>query len=164
MLQFLMKNRRATCVVIIDDITRLARSIIVHHKLRAAIAATGARLECPSFEFGESSDDILVENLLASVSQHQRQKNGEQVRNRMRGRLLNGYWCFAKPPGYEYTRVAGQKVLVPREPVASITTEALEGFASGRFQTKAEVQRFLENSPGFPKLPNGTVKGDRVTD
>lgn len=164
MIKFLVKNRRATCVVIIDDITRLARGIIVHHKLRAAISATGARLECPSFEFGESSDDILVENLLASVSQHQRQKNGEQVKNRMRGRLLNGYWCFTKRPGYEYARVAGQKILVPREPVASIVTEALEGFASGRFQTRAEVQRFLENSPGYPKQRDGTVKIDRVTE
>lgn len=165
MLKFLVKNRGATCVVIIDDITRLARSVIVHHKVRAAIAATGARLECPSIEFGDGPDDILVENLLASVSQHQRQKNGEQVRNRMRGRLLNGYWCFSsKPPAFAFSRTAGQNILVPREPVASIVTEALEGFASGRFQTQAEVQRFLQDSPGFPKKKDGTVKADRVTE
>ncbi|MDP9811391.1 DNA invertase Pin-like site-specific DNA recombinase [Rhizobium tibeticum] len=165
MLKFLRKNCSSTCIVIIDDITRLARDITVHHKLRAAIAATGARLECPSFEFGDSSDDILVENLLASVSQHQRQKNGEQVRNRMRGRLLNGYWCFScKPPAYEFARVAGQNTLLRREPIASIVTEALEGFASGRLQTKAEVQRILQDSPRFPKLPDGTVKFDRATE
>ncbi len=165
MLRFLLKNRGATCIVIIDDITRLARSVIVHHKLRAAIAATGARLECPSHEFGDGPDDILVENLLASVSQHQRQKNGEQVRNRMRGRLLNGYWCFSsKPPAYAFARIAGQNVLVPQPPVASIVTEALEGFASGRFQTQAEVQRFLQDCPGFPRRRDGSVKFDRVTE
>ncbi len=165
MLKFLIKNRSSICIVIIDDITRLARDITVHHTLRAAIAATGARLECPSFEFGDSSDDILVENLLASVSQHQRQKNGEQVRNRMRGRLLNGYWCFSsKPPAFEFAKIAGQNTLVPREPIASIVTEALEGFDSGRFQTQAEVQRFLQESPGYPKRPDGTVKFDRVTE
>ncbi|WP_082239345.1 recombinase family protein [Rhizobium leguminosarum] len=164
MVKFLVKNRSSACVVIIDDINRLARDVHVHHKVRAAIAATGARLECPSFEFGDSSDDILVENLLASVSQHQRQKNGEQVYNRMRGRLLNGYWCFASPPAFQYERVAGQKILVPREPIASIVTEALEGFANGRFETQAEVQRFLQDSPGFPKMRNGTVKIDRVTE
>ena len=165
MLRFIVQNRGATCIVIIDDITRLARGVIVHHKLRAKIAATGARLECPSHEFGDGPDDILVENLLASVSQHQRQKNGEQVRNRMRGRLLNGYWCFSsKPPAYAFARIAGQNILVPQEPVASIATEALEGFANGRFQTQAEVQRFLQDSPGFPKQRDGSVKFDRVTE
>lgn len=165
MLKFLMKSRGANCIVIIDDITRLARSVIVHHKLRMAIGSTGARLECPSFEFGDTSDDILVENLLASVSQHQRQKNGEQVVNRMRGRLLNGYWCFSsKPPAYKFAKIEGQNILVRQEPVALIVTEALEGFATGRFQTQAEVQRFLEASPGFPKQKDGSVKFDRVTE
>ncbi len=164
MVKFLMKNRGSACIVIIDDLSRLARGIDVHHRLRTAIATAGARLECPSFEFGDSSDDILVENLLASVSQHQRQKNGEQVYNRMRGRLLNGYWCFASPPSFEFAKIAGQNTLVRREPIASIVTEALEGFATGRFQIPAEVQRFLQNSPGFPKLKDGTVKFDRVTE
>ncbi|RWK29822.1 recombinase family protein, partial [Mesorhizobium sp.] len=162
MLAFLKKNRAHTCVVIIDDITRLARGVTVHHKLRAAIAATGARLECPSFEFGESSDEQLVENLLASVSQHHRQKNGEQVYNRMRGRLLNGYWCFHAPPGYTHARVSGQTILVKKEPVASIVEEALEGYANGRLQSQAEVQRFLEACPDFPRY-SGRVKFDRVT-
>ncbi|NQW11216.1 MAG: recombinase family protein [Alphaproteobacteria bacterium] len=71
-------------VVIIDDISRLARDIKAHLDLRTAIAGAGGRLESPSIEFGEDSDSILVENLLASVSQHQRQKNTEQVYNRQR--------------------------------------------------------------------------------
>ncbi len=163
MLSFLKKNRSKTCIVIIDDLTRLARDVTVHHKLRQAIAAAGARLECPSFEFGESSDEVLVENLLASVSQHQRQKNGEQVKNRMRGRLLNGYWCLPAPIGYTHARVSGQTILVQIDPIAFIVKEALEGFDSGRFQSQAEIQRFLENSPDFPRSPGGGVKFDRVT-
>ena len=54
------------------------------------IANAGGFLESPSIEFGEDPDSILVENLLASVSQHQRQKNGEQTKNRMRSRILYG--------------------------------------------------------------------------
>ena len=73
MLDYLRVNRkRASYVVIIDDISRLARSIQAHLELRSAIASVGARLESPSIEFGEDSDAILVENLLASVSQHAR--------------------------------------------------------------------------------------------
>lgn len=78
MLAYLESNRRrANYIVIIDDISRLARGIQAHLELRSAIASVGARLESPSVEFGEDSDSILVENLLASVSQHQRQKGAE---------------------------------------------------------------------------------------
>ncbi|MEN7538825.1 hypothetical protein ABDJ38_16775, partial [Aurantiacibacter sp. DGU5] len=94
----------------------------------------------------------LNENLLASVSQHQRQKNGEQTLNRMRARALNGYWVFQTPIGYRYERVTGQgKVLQLVEPVASIVRAALEGFANKRFGIKAEVKRFLEAQPDFPR-------------
>lgn len=94
MLSYLQKNKRKSHVVIIDDISRLARGLEAHLQLRAAISKAGAILESPSIEFGEDSDSILVENLLASVSQHQRQKNSEQTKNRMRARVQNGYWVF----------------------------------------------------------------------
>jgi len=45
------------------------------------------------------------------------------------------------------------------EPNASIVQEALEGYASGRFESQAEIKRFLESQPLFPKdLPNGQVR------
>ena len=151
MLGFLRRKRSQTHVVIIDDISRLARSIEAHLQLRSAISKVGAVLESPSVEFGEDSDSILVENLLASVSQHQRQKNGEQTKNRMRGRVMNGYWVFQAPIGYRYERVQGHgKLLVRDEPYASIIAEAIEGFATGRFQTQVEVKRFLEAHPHYP--------------
>ena len=74
MLAYLRKRRKIGTVVIIDDISRLARGIEAHLQLRAAISTAGGTLESPSIEFGEDSDSVLVENLLASVSQHQRQK------------------------------------------------------------------------------------------
>ncbi len=48
-------------------------------------------------------------------------------------------------------------VLVRDEPVASIIQEAFEGMASGRFQSQAEVARFFQSQPDFPKPPNGKV-------
>lgn len=151
MLAFLRKQRVSEgIVVIIDDISRLARGLQAHIELRSAIGQAGGKLESPSIEFGEDSDSILVENLLASVSQHQRQKNAEQVKNRMRARFLNGYWVFCCPVGYRYERVAGHgKMLVPDEPKASIIREALEGFAAGRFASQTEVKRFLEQQGVF---------------
>lgn len=165
MLKHLSKHRSNPRVALIDDISQLARGLDAHLQLRGAIAKAGATLESPSIEFGEDSDSILVENLLASVSQHQRQKNSEQTLNRMKSRLTNGYWVFQAPVGYRYQRTSGQgKILVRDEPLASIVQEALEGYATGRFQLQVEVKRFLESFPEFPRDNNGEVRNQRVTD
>ena len=165
MLAFIRSKRKASPVVVIDDISRLARGLEAHLQLRAAIGNAGGTLENPSIEFGEDSDSLLVENLLASVSQHQRQKNGEQTKNRMRARALNGYWVFQAPTGYRYERQRGcGNVLVRDEPLASIIAEALEGFASERFGTQVEVKRFLEDYPEFPRQRSGDIPNQRVTE
>ena len=158
MLGFLEENRSESCVVIIDDISRLARDIKAHLDLRSAISDAGGKLESPSIEFGEDSDSILIENLLASVSQHQRQKNAEQVKNRMKARVQNGYWLFSPVLGYKFDTVQGHgKMLVRDEPTASIIQEALEGFASGRFESCAEIQRFLNRHPVIRRAKSGEV-------
>ena len=166
MLAFIRKLKADTCVVLIDDINRLARDVMTHWELREIILKAGGRLESPSIEFKQDADSRMVENVLAGAAQHQREKNAEQTYNRMRARLMNGYWAFAKPRGYHYekTRDTG-KVLVRDEPLASVIQEALEGFASGRFETQVEVKRFLESRPEVPKDGrDGTVHNQRVAD
>ena len=141
----------------------MARDIESHWALRRTLEEMGGKLESPSVTFGEDSDSILVENLLASVSQHQRQKNGEQTKNRMRARVMNGYWVSHAPVGFKYEKVKGHgKLLVRDEPLASIVQEALEGYASGRFETQAEVKRFLESQPDFPRTKYGHVTNETV--
>ncbi len=165
MLGFLRQSDKDQYFVLIDDISRLARGLEAHIQLRTAISAAGGKLESPSIEFGDDSDSVLVEHLLASVSQHQRQKNAEQTLNRMKARAMNGYWVFNPPMGYKYAKVNGHsgQVLVRDEPVASVVTEALEGFASGRFATQAEVKRFLDHAVCYPKDNSGEVRFQRVT-
>ena len=144
MLAHLKKHRSRGTVVIIDDVSRLARGLEAHLELRASIANAGGILESPSIEFGDDPDSRLVEHLLASVSQHQRQKNGEQTKNRMRARVMNGYWPFKCPVGYRFERVSGRgRMLRRHEPVASVIEEALDGFSTGRFKLQADVVRFL---------------------
>ncbi|GJL49739.1 MAG: resolvase [Nitrospirales bacterium] len=166
MLTFLKRQKKQEYFVIIDDISRLARGIDAHIQLRTSIGAAGGTLVSPSIEFGEDSDSILVENLLASVSQHQRQKNAEQTKNRMQARVRNGYWPFSPVVGYRYDSVPGHvgRMLVPDEPVASVVKEALESYASGRFDSQSEVKRFLERSAHFPKNKDGEVVYQRVDD
>ncbi len=165
MLKLLKKHRGEGWVVIIDDITRFARDIRGHWDLRDLLREAGGKLESPSIEFGDDADSILHENLMASVSQHQRQKNAEQTRNRMRARAMNGYWVSKAPIGYRMERKPGHgKMLVRDEPYASIVIAALEGYASGRFETIVEVKRFLEAQPAWPKDHGGEVHQERVNE
>lgn len=152
MLRFLNQNRRSSYVVIIDDITRLARDIDAHRALRKAIISAGGILKSPNMDFGDDPEKELVENISASVSHHARRANARQTKNRMRARVMSGYWCFPPPVGYEFRRVQGHgKLMVPVEPYASILREAMEGYATGRFDSLAEVMRFLASRPEWPQ-------------
>lgn len=165
LLEYVRKHRKETVRVIIDDISRLARGLDAHLKLRTAISQAGGVLESPSIEFGEDSDSQLIEHLLASVSQHARVKNAEQTRNRMEARIRSGYWPFHACIGFKFQKMEGHgNVLTRDEPIASIIQEGLEGFASGRFQTQAEVKRFFESFPAFPRDGRGLVRGQLVKD
>ncbi|MBN9888439.1 recombinase family protein [Pelagibaca abyssi] len=72
-----------------------------------------------------------------------------------------GYWVHRA--AYRTQKGHG-KILVRDEPLASIVQEAFEGYASGRFQTQAEIKRFFEGFPAFPRDQKGTVTQQRVTD
>lgn len=146
MLDFLSTQARKTeCVVLIDDIKRLARDLMGHFTLRKAIQSRGAALESPSHKFGDEPEEIFVESIMAATAELERNQNKRQVRHRMQARLEAGYWPFYPPPGYTFAKVAGHgKLLVPKEPEASTIRKALEGFASGRFPTQVHVQRFLQ--------------------
>ncbi|WP_117316093.1 recombinase family protein [Chromatocurvus halotolerans] len=166
MLALLRRQRSSDICVIIDDITRLARGLSVHLELREALRGFGATLLSPSMEFKDDPDSMFVEHVLASVSEHHSGKNRDQTISRMRGRMLNGHWPFNPPVGYTWAKLPEHgKTYVRDEPVASILQEALEGFANGRFETQAEVRRFLEAQPAFPKnRKTGKLTNQRVKD
>ena len=155
-------------VVVIDDISRLARDVRVFFELRDAIHITGALLESPTMKFKNSrdADGNFYEGIQALGAQHYREKVAETTKNRCWARMMNGYWVFHAPIGYKYVRSKTEGGLLVRDdPVASIIKEALEGYASGRFAIQAEVQRFLESQPGFTRRkPNGTIRAQVVSD
>lgn len=165
LLKFLKTNRNKGYITIIDALDRFARDLRGHWDLRDLLREAGGLIECPTFEFGEDADAIFRENIVASSSQYQRQKNAEQTTKRMRGRAMNGYWVTRAPIGYRYECVDGHgKLLIRDEPLASIIAEALEGFASGRFETVTEVKRFLEAQAAYPRNSNNEVHIERVNE
>ena len=157
-----LRRHRGT-ILIVDHANRLGRDLLGYLLLRADIENLGGILQSPVMEFRQDSSSQLVENVVASVSQYQRQHNAEQTKNRMHARALNGFWGFQAPVGYRYEKTGRGKLLVRDEPVASIVREALEGYASGRFETQAEVMHFLQQHPLFPKDARGIVRHQRVT-
>ncbi|MCB1381104.1 MAG: recombinase family protein, partial [Alphaproteobacteria bacterium] len=164
MLTFLAEHRGDGVVVIIDDISRFARDVRGHWDLRDLLREAGGKLMSPRMEFNDDADSRMVENMMATFAQHQREKNAEQTKNRMRARVMNGFWVFQAPVGYKYQGVRGQgRVLIKDEPVASIVRDALEGYANGRFENQAEVMRFLQDNPLFPKDGSGIVRNQRVS-
>ncbi len=144
-------------MVIFDDLKRLARDRDFHFKLRQALAMRGAKVECLNFRFEDTPENEFIEAIFAAQGQLERQQGARQTKQKMRARVDKGYYVFGEPPlGYVYAKMDdGGKMLVPSEPNASIVKEALEGFASGRFQTTNEVQRFFVSHPSTITRKNG---------
>ena len=111
--------------------------------------------------FGEDDDDDIEEaDTTARIAAY-----AEQVKNRMRARMMSGYWIMKAPRGYKMQKRPGHgKVMVRDEPVASIIQEGLEGFALDRFSSPVELQAFFEYQPDFPRDRKGRVHIQRVLD
>lgn len=165
LLAYLDARPQDNYVVIFDDLKRYARDTEFHLKLRRIMAARGATRECLNFQFENTPEGKFIETMLAAQGELEREQNGRQVVQKMKARLEQGFWCFQAPIGYRYQRSKfGGKELVRDEPAASLIQEALEGFASGRFQTQVELKRFLESQPLYPKSPGGVVHQSRVVE
>lgn len=130
----MIKRPKNTTIVLIDDTTRLARSPRAHLKIRDDIAAVALRLESPTKVYRDDPEEDVEEMIEAVFSGYHRRQNAIQTRNRMRSRFLAGYWCLKPMVGYKSEKVEGHgKMLVRDEPAATVVAEALEGYASGRF-------------------------------
>ncbi|WP_422364695.1 recombinase family protein [Pyruvatibacter mobilis] len=151
-------------VVIFDDLKRFARDTEFHIKLRREFHKRGARIECLNFKLDDSPEGKFVETIFAAQGELEREQNRRQVIQKMKARIEKGYWVFQAPIGYRYVSGRGHgKVLARDEPVASILAEALEGYACGHLQSQAEVKRFLEERPEFPKdTPTGEIRWQRI--
>lgn len=163
LLAYLDAQSHESYVVIFDDLKRFARDTIFHWSLRHKLAEYNATVECLNFNFEDTPEGEFVETIVAAQGQLERQQNRRQTLQKMKARLEKGFAVFQAPVGYKYVKSkSGGKELVFNEPVASILRDALEGFASGRFQTKAEVAHFLNDFPDVPRGPSGVVSRSRI--
>ncbi len=163
LLSHLENHPKTRYVVLFDDLKRLARDTMFHLQLRHIMASFGAEMVCPNYKFGNTPEDEFVETLFAAQGQLERKQIGRQTKQKTKARLEAGYYAFIAPVGYYYEKSkTGGKVLLVDEAVRGVLQEAMEGFASGRFQTKQEVRYFLENAPEFPKSASGKLGNSRT--
>ena len=156
-------ERLLSCLMTLNAIHAM---LSITRPLRRAMRERGAKLECLNFVFNDTLEGEFTETIAVAASELERKQMARQNRQKTKARLEQGYSTVAVPPiGFKYklTKHEGN-VLVHDEPIASIVREALEGFASGRFASQAEVKRFLESQPEFPKdHPSGTIRNMRVS-
>ncbi|WP_226550413.1 recombinase family protein [Celeribacter naphthalenivorans] len=165
LLSFLDAQPDQKFIVIFDDLKRFARDTRFHLDLREAFRSRGATIECLNFKFEDTPEGEFIETIMAAQGALERKQNGRQVSQKMAARMRNCYWVHNAPIGYRYKTVKGHgKLLIRDEPLASIIVEAFEGYASGRFQSQAEMKRFFETFPDFPRAKNGEIRQQRVTD
>ncbi len=165
LLAHLDANPHRRYVVIFDDLKRYSRDTEFHLTLRREMLKRHAIRICLNFNFEDTPEGKFLETILAATGTLEREQNARQVSQKMKARMEQGFWVNRAPVGYKYVKSSrGGKELVFDEPLASIAREALEGFACGRFETQAEVQRFLESQPDFPKdMQGGKIRPFTVT-
>jgi site-specific DNA recombinase len=133
-------------VVVFDDLSRFARDLGVHLKLRGEFVSRGCHLKCLNFNFEDTPEGELIENVTASMNHYERQKNRRQVMQKQKARLEQGYWPFCNPIGLRFIRDKEHgKLLIPDEQLAPIFKEAIERYANGFLRTQTEVFDFIRN-------------------
>ena len=150
-------------VVIIDDISRFARDTVLHFTLKDAVIKAGCSLECVNTKLENTPSGKFIETIMSANAELERNNNKQRVISRMQARLELGYWSFDAPPGFRYIKDAIHgKLLVRDEPNATIITEAMEGYANKRFETKVDVLNFLKKHNFRHRSKTGKVYLEQV--
>ncbi len=161
LLSYIDAQQGVSYQVIFDDLKRFARDTEFHLKLRREFVRRGATIECLNFRIEDTPEGKFIETVIAAQGELEREQNRRQVVQKMKARIESGFWVFRAPVGYRYVSApsGGGKVLVPDEVLAPILRDAFEGYATGHFASQAEVQRFLERNPHYPKdKKDGTLR------
>ncbi len=166
LLEHLKDNKKQRYIVLFDDIKRLNRDPRYYLELKDTFESFGVKLECLNFKYEDDNPiNDFQGDILMAMAKLERRQMAISSNQKQRARVEAGYHGFKAPVGYVMQpHKIHTKILVPKEPEAGVIREALEGFASGRFQTKQEVRRFLEDNPMYPKGKSGKIGNNKATD
>ncbi len=146
LLDYIDSHSNKKFVVIIDDISRLARDVKVYLQLKTELTRRDVKIESPNFNFEESPEGFFIENIMAAKAQLDREQNARQVKQKMKARMELGYWCLRSPPrglSYKKDPMHGN-ILTCIQPYASIYKEVIESYDEGLCNTIEEARQLIE--------------------
>jgi site-specific DNA recombinase len=163
LLEYIDAHPHKKYVVVFDDLSRFARDVIFHIKLRAEFKKRDVILRCLNYNFDESEEGEFVELVFAGKYELDRKQNRRQVIQKQKSRLELGYWAFGSKKGYTMTRSSEHGTISISNKDGEILKEALEGFSTGRFIRKIDACRFLVEK-GFWKNQSPEKYIDKFTE
>lgn len=143
MLSYIDANPHKKFVVVFDDLSRFARDVMFHIKLRAEFKSRDVLLRCLNYNFDESEEGQFMEIIFAGQAELHRKQNRRQVIQKQKARLEAGYWAFGAKKGYNMVidRIHG-KLSIPNTNGA-ILAEGIDLFARRILVRKVDLCRFL---------------------
>lgn len=154
-----LKQQSRPVKVVMDDVSRLARDHILYSHLKTQITQSGGEICFVNMQFEDSPEGQYVETIIAATAELERKQNARRTKSRMRARAKAGFYLSRAPLGYKYVKDSKHgKILIPKNPDADYIKQALEGYASGRFETQFEVRDFINENLGTDLVYN-SVRG-----
>lgn len=143
LLSYIDSNPHKKYVVIFDDLSRFARDVTFHIKLRAEFKARDVVLRCLNYNFDDSPEGEYIELMFAGSAELHRKQNRRQVIQKMKSCLERGYWPFAGRRGYELVKdpLIGKRHIPDKDGL--LMKSALDGFATRKFLRPMDVTRYL---------------------
>lgn len=143
LLAYIDANPHREYVVIFDDLSRFARDVEFHLKLRGAFRARNVLLRCLNFNFDESPEGRFSETVIAANAELQRHQNRRQVIQKMKARMEAGYWPFGGKKGYDMVKDPAHGKLAIPNAQGAILAEGIDLFARRILVRKVDLCRFL---------------------
>lgn len=128
-------------IVVFDDLKRISRDVYFYTLLKNLLKDDNVEFKSPNFNFEDTPEGRFIETISVATGQLEREQNARQVKQKMKARLEQGYWCISKVRGYKYDK----GLLVPDEPEFSLLKNALKKFAKGDIQTPSEFREYLKS-------------------
>ncbi len=144
LLSYIDANPHKQFVVVFDDLKRFARDAMFHFQLRTEFKKRDVILRCLNYKFDESEEGEFVELIIAGHAELERKQNRRQVIQKMKARLEQGYWPFARKRGYNMVRDPMHgKIASPSQEGREVLKPALEAFARGDLPRRIDFSRYL---------------------
>jgi len=146
MRKFLRKsNRKYTQIhyVIVDDIDRIARDVVIWTEVYEECKSLWIKIHSLKQKIEDTPEWKMIHQMIAVIKGYEAEANRRRVKDRMRARLLNGYWTFYPPDGYEYDKTNKESKILIWNKNAPIIKEWLELFAKGIILTQADLVKFF---------------------